>query len=99
MIASIVKDTKYYDILGVQPDATTTEIKKSYRRLMMKFFPDKHGDQNAEEVKQISKACKLRVEKKEGLIKDQSFISDSILSDETKRAIYDHLGEQRIEES
>ncbi|SMN19954.1 similar to Saccharomyces cerevisiae YER048C CAJ1 Nuclear type II J heat shock protein of the E. coli dnaJ family [Maudiozyma saulgeensis] len=40
----MVKDTEYYDILGIQPEATSTEIKKAYRRKAMQTHPDKHPD-------------------------------------------------------
>jgi len=53
------KDTKYYDILGVKSDATEVEIKKAYRKLVLKFFPDKGLTYASEECKQLSKACEL----------------------------------------
>ncbi|PJB11095.1 MAG: molecular chaperone DnaJ [Gammaproteobacteria bacterium CG_4_9_14_3_um_filter_38_9] len=39
----------YYDILGVAKNASEVEIKKSYRRLAMKYHPDRNSsDQDAE---------------------------------------------------
>ncbi len=48
----------YYEILEVTRESTDTEIKKSYRRLAVKYHPDKNpGDTSAEEMfKQISRA-------------------------------------------
>jgi len=53
-----MKYKDYYKILGVNKKASQAEIKKAYRKLAMKFHPDKNqGDAKAEEkFKEISEA-------------------------------------------
>lgn len=48
----------YYKVLGVDKNATTAEIKKAYRKLAMKYHPDRNpGDKSAEErFKEINEA-------------------------------------------
>ena len=50
--------TNYYDILGVAKDAAPADIKKAYRKLAMKYHPDRtQGDKAGEEkFKKISEA-------------------------------------------
>lgn len=47
----------YYEILELKKDATHDQIKSSYRRLALKYHPDKNKEEGAEEkFKQISEA-------------------------------------------
>lgn len=51
----------YYDILGVQRNASEEEIKKSYRKLAMQYHPDRNpGNREAEEMfKEASEAYEV----------------------------------------
>ncbi len=51
-------ETDYYKILGVDKNASEKDIKKAYRKMAMKYHPDRtQGDKSAEEMfKRISEA-------------------------------------------
>ncbi len=73
----------YYEVLGVGRDTSPEEIKKAYRRLAMKFHPDRvpaEGKAEAEErFKEISEAYE-------------------VLADEEKRKLYDAYGHTGVEQ-
>jgi DnaJ homolog subfamily B member 6 len=66
----------YYEVLGLQKTATEDEIKKTYRKLALKWHPDKNPDNREEaenKFKEIGEAY-------------------SVLSDPNKKTIYDKYG-------
>ena len=71
------KDKKdYYEVLGVPKDATEEQIRKAYKKLAIKWHPDKNPDHRKEaeeKFKEIGEAY-------------------SVLSDPKKRNQYDHGG-------
>jgi len=70
----------YYKILQVDKNASDDDLKKSYRKLAMKWHPDKNPNNKKEaeaKFKQISEAYE-------------------VLSDPQKRAVYDQYGEEGL---
>jgi DnaJ family protein B protein 6 len=70
----------YYRTLEIPKNATEAEIKKAYRKLALKWHPDKNPD-NPDEAhkrfKEISEAYE-------------------VLSDKKKRRVYDHYGKEGL---
>jgi molecular chaperone DnaJ len=58
---AVARKRDYYDVLGVGRSASDEEIKKAYRRLAMKYHPDRNpGDKSAEEhFKEASEAYQV----------------------------------------
>jgi len=76
------KHTKYYDSLGIDPKADDATIKKAYRKMAMKWHPDKNP-QNRKEAEDRFKEITHAYE---------------VLSDPNKREIYDREGEEGLQD-
>lgn len=72
------KDKTYYQILGLSPDATSAEIKKSYRELVKTQHPD---------LDHVNKSERERLDATEDMLLIN--LAYETLMDATKRANYD----------
>ena len=67
------RHTELYELLEISPDADEDAIKKAYRRLAVKYHPDKNpGNKEAEEkFKKLSHAYEILGNKEKRQIYDQ----------------------------
>ena len=72
----------YYEVLGVPKNASDEEIKKAYRKLAMKYHPDRNQGDAAKEAEVKFKEAKEAYE---------------MLSDGDKRAAYDQYGHAGVD--
>lgn len=62
----------FYKVLGVSPESNEDEIKKAYRKLALKFHPDKNSDTDAEDkFKEIAEAYEILTDPQKRSIYDQ----------------------------
>lgn len=72
----------FYEVLGLEKNASDKDIKRAYKRLAMKYHPDRNQE-NKEESESKFKEIKEAYE---------------VLSDEQKRAAYDQYGHAAFEQ-
>lgn len=73
----------YYDILGVAKSATEAELKSAYRKMALKWHPDRNQDKKEESERQFKEI-------------NEAY---QVLSDPKKKQMYDQLGHSAFEQS
>ena len=74
----------FYEVLGVQKGASADEIKKAYRKLALKYHPDRNpGEKNKDSEDKFKEATEAY----------------EVLSDPTKKSKYDQFGHAGVEPS
>lgn len=75
-----VNMVEYYQVLGVQREASPDDIKKAYRKLALRWHPDKNPDNKTEAEKKFKELSEAY----------------EVLSDANKRSIYDRYGKEGL---
>uniref|UniRef100_A0A3B4AFF0 J domain-containing protein n=1 Tax=Periophthalmus magnuspinnatus TaxID=409849 RepID=A0A3B4AFF0_9GOBI len=70
----------YYQVLGVQRESTAEDIKKAYRKLALRWHPDKNPDNKIEAEKKFKELSEAY----------------EVLSDANKRSLYDRYGKDGL---
>lgn len=70
----------YYEVLGLQKSASEDEIKRAYKKLALKFHPDRHANATDKEKEELTKKFQELVEAYE------------VLSNPEKKTKYDKFG-------
>jgi len=78
-----VDDSDYYKLLGVQRGASEQEISKAYKKLAIKFHPDKNPDNKELAEENFKKVCEAY----------------EVLSNKEKRQTYDQFGKSGLNQS
>ncbi|KAH7824153.1 putative chaperone DnaJ domain protein [Monocercomonoides exilis] len=83
ILLQFVSARDYYEVLGVSRTATEKEIKRAYKKLSLKYHPDKNKDVPKEEAEKLFAEIAYAYE---------------VLSDPDKRRTYDQHGEKAVQQ-
>ncbi|KYQ90546.1 hypothetical protein DLAC_09171 [Tieghemostelium lacteum] len=98
-----INTTRYYTLLGVEPSATSEEIKRAYRDAALKYHPDRNPDPNAAEIfKEISHVYQILMDEDKRKLYDQygeeglNLFGNDILGEEAELIAKAFSGSMRL---
>lgn len=92
----MVREMALYDELGVKPGVADAELKKAYRKLALKYHPDKNPE--AGEKVSSAKVWNAHFFLRALFQFKRIAYAYEVLSDPKKREVYDRGGEQALKE-
>ena len=81
-ITRVYVEDSYYDLLGIKKDAEKNEIRSQFKKLSLKFHPDKNQGKEEKAKEKFAKIVNAY----------------ETLRDDKKRKIYDERGEKGLQE-
>jgi hypothetical protein len=83
LLLALSSAADYYKVLGIRKGASEREIKKGYRKMALKFHPDKNQDNKEDAEKQFLEVSRAY----------------AVLSEPEKRKLYDECGEACLDQN
>ena len=96
----MVKDTKYYDALGVDSSATDAQLKTAYKKGALKYHPGKTYWSDPIKGRKLTGFCADKNAHNPGAAEKFKELAEAyeVLADPQKRQLYDQYGKEGLEQ-
>ena len=73
-VNSLIENINHYEVLGLQPDASSKDIKKAYRNLAIQYHPDVCKDPDCvSKFRDITEAYEVLIDKEKRRLYDMGY--------------------------